>query len=183
MDLLHTEPAPAFHPMPGQLNETFADDAASHAEPALIPARLLHYKPGGCVALPVHTTVELLDGPLIVDVPGAAGYCNRLVRWRGQWLALLDLDTLLHDVRFDADRTAAPRYALVVAYQHAPGGPVEHGAISLATLPQTVGVGDLATCELPADSALWPLLALSCFLYEGHAAPILDTSRLFAAAT
>ena len=177
--MLPTELAPAHYAVPGLVNDALVADAVADAGLALAPARLLQYKPDGCVALPVHTTIELLDGPLMIDVPGATGYCNRLVRWRGQWLALLDLDTLLHACT-GAGRAGAPRYALVVAWQHAPGWPVEHGAIGLATLPQTVGVGDQAGCELPADSALWPLLALSCFRHEGHEVPILDTARLFA---
>jgi CheW-like domain len=178
--MLPTEPAPALYAVSGLVNDALAADATPDAELALTPARLLQYKPEGCVALPVHTTIELLDGPLIIDVPGAARHCNRLVRWRGQWLALLDLDTLLHGCS-GADRAGVPRYALVVAYQHAPGWPVAHAAIGLATLPQTVGVANQAGCKLPADSALWPLLALSCFWHEGHAVPILNTARLFAA--
>lgn len=176
--MLPAELAPALRAVPGLVNDAPTADATPGAELALAPARLLQYKPDGFVALPVHTTIELLDGPLMIDMPGAACYCNRLVRWRGQWLALLDLDTLLGA---NSDRAGVPRYALVVAWQQAPGWPVEHGAIGLATLPQTVGVGDHAGCELPADSDLWPVLALSCFRHEGQAVPILDTARLFAA--
>jgi hypothetical protein len=77
--------------------------------------------------------------------------------------------------------TAAPRYALVVAYQPSSLRPLQHGAIALERLPQTITVGDAARCDLPVDSDLWPLLALSCFQHDGHAVPILDTARLFGA--
>lgn len=151
-------------------------------QPTLAPARLLHYSAGHSVALPVHTTIELLDSPVIVEVPGAAHYCQQLVNWRGQWLALLDLEALLH-ARTDtpaATLAVAPPYVLIVAYQCAPRSPVEHGAIGLPALPQTVSVSDQMAYPLPADSALWPQLALSCFVHEERAVPILDSARLFA---
>lgn len=151
-------------------------------QPTLAPARLLHYSADRSVALPVHTTIELLDSPVIVDVPGAAHYCQQLVSWRGQWLALLDLEALLR-ARTDtpaATLAVAPRYVLIVAYQCAPRSPVEYGAIGLPALPQTVSVSDQMACPLPADSTLWPQLALSCFVHEERAVPILDSARLFA---
>lgn len=143
-------------------------------------ARLIEYAPGRHIALPPHTTIELLENPAVVAVPGAAYYACGLLAWQGRQLPLLDLHALLR-AYLGAHRAVAPRYALVLAYQRAPHQPVEHGAISLAVLPQTVAVGDEARCELPSDSDLWPLLALSCFQHEGHAVPILDTAKLFAA--
>lgn len=160
---------------------------ALNAELALAPARLLHYSAGHSVALPVHTTIELLDSAVTVEVPGAPHYCQQLVRWRGQWLALLDLEALLHagtGTTAAATATAAavaPRYVLVIAYQCAPRSPLEYGAIGLPALPQTVSVSDQMACPLPADSALWQQLALSCFAHEERAVPILDSARLFAA--
>lgn len=144
-----------------------------------VVARLIEYAPGCLIALPSHTTLELVEPPVLVPVPGAAYYAYGLLAWQGSLLPLLDLDRLLRaDPR--ADLTSAPRYALVLAYQRAPRRPIEHGAIGLAALPRTVSVGDEARCELPADSDLWPLLALSCFRHEGRAVPILDTAKLFA---
>lgn len=143
-------------------------------------ARLIEYAPGRRVALPPHTTIELLENPAVLPVPGAAYYACGLLAWQGRLLPLLDLQALLR-AHLGANRTAAPRYALVLAYQRGPRQPVEHGAISLAVLPQTVAVGDEASCELPADSDLWQLLALSCFQHEGDAVPILDTAKLFGA--
>ena len=165
-----------------------AADLASATLPDALPvdagpralARLIEYAPGRQVALPPHTTIELLENPAVVTVPGAAYYACGLLAWQGRQLPLLDLHALLRAYP-GVNSAAPPRYALVLAYQRAPRQPVEHGAISLAVLPQTVTVTDKAGCELPADSDLWPLLALSCFLHQGHAVPILDTARLFAA--
>lgn len=161
---------------------------AADAAPAALPAdagpravaRLIEYAPGRQIALPPHTTIELLENPAVVAVPGAAYYACGLLAWQGRRLPLLDLHALLLRAHPGANGAVAPRYALVLAYQRAPRQPVEYGAISLAVLPQTVTVGDEARCELPTDSDLWPLLALSCFRHEGRAVPILDTARLFA---
>jgi CheW-like domain len=140
-------------------------------------ARLLEYERGHCIALPQHTTLEVLDEPKVIDVPGAAYYCTGLTQWQGNWLPVLDLQVLFRAYRPDYARPA--RYLLVVAYQPEPGQPLRHGVISLPGLPVTVAVSDSAQCALPDDCDLWSLLALSCFEHEGRAVPILDTARLF----
>ncbi len=146
-------------------------------EQVTVAAQLLQYDRECFVALPVHTTIELLDQAPVVEVPGAAYYCNGLTRWRGQWLPVLDLHALVNAYRKEyAPKT---RYLLIVAYQTVPRAPVRHGAIALPVLPGTVRVSDSAACELPSDSDLWPLLASSCFQIKGRAVPILDTGRLF----
>jgi chemotaxis signal transduction protein len=142
------------------------------------PARLIEYSRGRFVALPPHTTLELLEHPQALAVPGAAYYAYGLLAWQGRQLPLIDLEALLLAYA-GGQRAKAPRYALVVAYQRAPGAPVEHGAIAMADLPQTVTVSDDAMCELPNGSDMWPLLALSCFTFDGQVVPVVDTGRLF----
>lgn len=143
-------------------------------------ARLIEYQRGRYIALPPHTTYALIERPTVAQVPGAARYAYGLLAWQGIRLPLIDLDALLH-ADTSAALPSAPRYALVVAYQSVARGPVEYGAIGLVGLPQTIAVGDEAQCELPGDSDLWPLLALSCFQHSGQAIPILNTAILFAA--
>jgi hypothetical protein len=142
-------------------------------------ARWIEYEPGCQIALPVHTTMELVDNLVVVAVPGAAYYAHSMLAWRGSWIPLINLGSLLH-AHVNANADSQPRYALVVAYQRAPSEPLEHGAIGLAALPLTVMVEDAAQCALPADGDLWPLIALSCFRHNGHDVPILDTACLFA---
>jgi hypothetical protein len=154
-------------------------DAKAAAAPRA-PARLLEYARGRFVALPTHTTLELLEHPAILAVPGGAYYGYGLLAWQGQQIPVLNFDALLRAYA-GAIPAAAPRYALVIAYQQVPRGPVRHGALGLAALPRTVEVGDETGCELPEDGDLWSVLALSCFQYEGQAVPIIDTARLFAA--
>jgi hypothetical protein len=73
-------------------------------------------------------------------------------------------------------------HVLVLAYQEAPARPIAYGAVCARLLVRMVEVADSQGCELPADSDLWPWIALSCFKHEGHAVPVLDTGRLFAQA-
>ena len=80
-----------------------------------------------------------------------------------------------------SDYALPERCALVVAWQSAPGAALAYGALALPLLPRVVQVSDAAQCELPADSDLWPQVALACFEHEGHAAPVLDTAALFRA--
>ena len=141
-------------------------------------ARLIEYAPGSCFALPPHSTLELIEHPAIVGVPGGAYYACGLLAWQGRYLPVIDVDTLLRAYQ-ETCRSTPPRYALVVAFQRAPRMPLEYGALALTTLPQTIEVGDEAWCDLPADSDLWPLLALSCLRHDHHAVPILDTAKLF----
>jgi hypothetical protein len=168
-------PAPLPEPSPAQLPAPAHQPADADAPTAT--AQLLQYDRGCCIALPAHTTIELLDRPPVVPVPGAAYYCDGLTRWRDQWLPVIDLHALVNAYRKEyAPKT---RYLLIVAYQAAPGAALSHGAIALPVTPGSVQVSDAAMCPLPDTSDLWPLLALSCFEIKGRSVPILDTSRLF----
>ncbi len=178
LDGAPADPAPfeAFEPAP-------VPDATPALPPASGPqavARLIEYAPGRHIALPPHTTYALIDRPVFDVVPGAARYAYGLVMWQGSRLPLLDLNALLHGDT-GATPSAAPRYALIVAYPSVARGPLAYGAIGMSALPQTITVGDEAYCALPGGSRLWPQLALSCFQHDGEAVPVLDSSRLFGA--
>jgi hypothetical protein len=141
-------------------------------------ARLLEYERGRWVALPVHTTIEVLDSPRTVEVPGAAYYCCSLIKWRQQWLPVLNLQALVHAHPLDKAQQQ-PQHVLIVAYQLAAFKPLHYGALHLPFFPETVEVADSAQCPLPVDSDLWSLIASSCFKHDGHVVPVLDTARLF----
>ena len=157
-----------------------AGEAESEAQgPAQLraPARLLEYRRGGFVAFPAHTTIALVDSPTVVPVPGAPYYCVGLIPWEGRQLPLLDLSTLLR--AYPGAQPPPTGHVLVLAYQSAPGRPLDYGAVCARSLVRMIEVGDSQACELPRDSDLWPWIALSCFEHEGQAVPVLDTARLF----
>ena len=141
------------------------------------PARILEYAQDCRIALPIHTTLEIVEEIEVVPVPGAASHAVGLLLWQEQWLPLIDLACLFGA----ADTVATPRYVLVVAYQRAPRQALEYGAIALSRLPETVFVSDDSACELPEDNPLWPRISLSCFRHRDTPTPIVDTGRLFGA--
>lgn len=155
--------------------EPIAADAAAARSAA---ARLLEYKRDGFVAFAPHTTMALVDSPEVVPVPGAPYYCMGLIPWQDGHVPLLDLNTLLR--AYPGGERAPPGHVLVLAWQEAPGAPLQYGAVCARSLVQMVEVTDDQACELPDDSDLWPWIAVSCFQHEGQAVPIIDTARLFA---
>jgi hypothetical protein len=162
----------------GAAHDAGPDDAPAAADHR-VAARLLEYTHGRHVALAPHATLELVERPAVVEVPGAAYYACGLMSWQGRRLPVVDLCTLLR--AYPSEYQLPWRYGLVVAYQTAPRAPVQHGVLVLPALPQTITVGDEAQCELPTDSDLWPLIALSCFRHDGNPVPIIDCGRVFGA--
>jgi hypothetical protein len=152
-------------------------DAAQAPAEIRAPARLLEYRRGSFVAFPPHVTVGLVHRPQLVPVPGAPYFAPGLVAWNGEHIPLIDLASLLR--AHPGENEPMADHVLVVGFQRGPGLAVEHGAICAPHLVRVAEVGDSQQCELPNDSDLWPLLAISCFEYQGCAVPVLDTGLLF----
>src|SRR5258708_5560554 len=148
------------------------------APTARVTALLADYARGRAVAFAPHATLELVERPVITPVPGAAYYAHGLLRWQASFVPVIDLHALL---RAHADAAPhPPPHALVLAWERAPGPPLEHGAIGLTAPPRRLAVGtDTVTPPLPNDSDLWPLIANSCLCDGDQVIPIIDTSRLF----
>lgn len=142
-----------------------------------VPARIIEYQPQKYAALPVHTTMALVERPELVVVPGAYEFGLGMLKWQDRWISVIDLGALLHGVP-SVDSGARP-HVMVLAYQTAPNQALQYAGIATTSLPVTVSVADEQQALLPEDSPLWPVIAISCFTHEGRAIPILDTSRLF----
>jgi chemotaxis signal transduction protein len=138
-------------------------------------ARIVQDRCGVRFALPAHTTLEIIDRPVAVHVPGAPVHALGLLAWQDKRIALIDVAAL---VGATSMRTQPPRYALVLAYQAEPNAPIEHGAIALDTLPDTTNIDDAAACAVP-QSKPWRAIAISCFEAGGLPVPIVDTAALF----
>ncbi len=141
------------------------------------PASVLFFDARKRVALAPHSAMELVEQPEIMTVPGCSYYALGLMKWQGQHLAVLDLASLLN--AYAKPSRSRARHALVVAYQSAPGQPLEYGALACVELPQTLQVSDDKQCPMPSDSDLWPLIASSCFSDANGPVPILNLSRVF----
>jgi chemotaxis signal transduction protein len=156
-----------------QRDYDFAADPAGAPQKAV--ARIVEC--GGCrFALPQHTTLEIVDHPKAVRVPGAAAHALGLLEWQGRRIALIDAAALLANA---PARAEPPRYALVVAMQAAPGSPIEHGAVALDTLPHSTFVDDDAWCAPPAGER-WEAASISCFMHDTEPVAVLDSAKLFA---
>ena len=141
-------------------------------------ARMAAYTRGKFVAFAPHVAQELLERPQWVSVPGAAYYAYGLLRWQARWVPFVHLESLLR--AYPAINTStAPQYALILAYQNAPGQPLQYGAIAVDSIPHSVLASDADFCPLPDDSDMWATLALSCFRHQGQAVPILDSAKIF----
>jgi chemotaxis signal transduction protein len=138
-------------------------------------ARIVQDRGGVRFALPAHTTLEIIDRPAAVRVPGAPAHALGLLAWQDKRIALIDVAVRLGATSMRAE---PPRYALVLAYQREPDAPIEHGAIALDTLPDTTSIDDDAACAVPESDA-WRAIAISCFETGGLPVPIVDTAALF----
>lgn len=139
-------------------------------------ALLLEYRRGHHVALPPHTVQDHLALTGLLDTPDAPYYCVGSMVWQGETLPVWDLNALL---RAYADvKAPAASHVLVIAYQAVPGASLQYHALCAPAELPDIMVSDDMQCALPADSDLWPLIAISCFSHEGRAVPVLDTARL-----
>lgn len=160
--------------LPALVDEVLIAEAGREA-PAL--ACVLEYALGSFIALPVHAGVELVESPRLVPVPGMAHFCRGLVAWQGRQLPLIDLQAYLGGA--DAPAAFPFSHVLVVAYQVAPGVAIDYGAFCAPFLIRMVEVVDSDQCPLPLGQACWDSVAISCFLHQGRAIPVLDPSCIF----
>ncbi|NLD69091.1 MAG: chemotaxis protein CheW [Limnobacter sp.] len=140
-----------------------------------VPARLIEYASGCRIAVPVHATLEVLEPSPVVEVPGALAGWRGLLRWRGDWLPVVDLAERLG---LEA-AGAAGAHLLVLGWRPIPGEALRHGALVLRAMPTTSRFSDDDQCPIPTDHPLWPAIALSCVSHDGQAIPIVDPGRLF----
>ena len=141
-------------------------------------ARLVAYARGKLVAFAPHATQELIGNPQWMSVPGAAYYAYGLLFWQERHIPFIHLESML--LAYPAfDAAVAPSYALVLAYQNAPGEPLQYGVIAASDIPYGQPVSDADFSPLPTDSDMWVDLAISCFRHQDQDIPILDAARIF----
>ena len=152
--------------------DDFHDDGAHELT---APARIVATPRGLRFALAVHTTLEIVEHPRPWSVPGAAPHALGLLEWQGRRIPFIDADSILRG----STLAGSARYALVLAWQGGAGARIEHGAIAIDALPDTVLVGDSARCAPPEDIAAHPIAA---FMHGGSAIAVLDPAELFVTA-
>lgn len=161
-----------------ELVEQHGQPGASMSKVEAALACVLEYASGAQIALPIHAGVELVEHPRVVPVPGMPRFCLGLVAWQGRQLPLVNLQAYLQETG-TSQAMAASSHVLVVAYQTARGRPIEYGALCAPFLVRMVEVSDRQQCPLPDPRETWADLAISCFLHQGQAVPVLDPARIF----
>ncbi len=139
------------------------------------PAWLLHAARDVTCAVAQHEMVEYLPEVRTQRVPLANPYCEHLVLWRDRLVPIVDLARLLHG------GSSTTEHALgIVAYQPHARLPLEYLGIWIDAPPNRVKVGDDQACDLPTawHDPRFDELALSCFLHEERAVPILNLVTL-----
>lgn len=142
-------------------------------------AWLLQYALGAYVALPIKACQEIVESPAVLAVPSMRSYALGMLRWREQWLSLIDLNSLLSGEA--AKPISDESHCLIVAYYTA-DNQVGYVALSLPYFPYLLQVNDNAICALPSDNSIWQTVADSCFRFQNHRVPIVNGSKLFSRA-
>ncbi len=130
---------------------------------------------GQHVAAGARHVVEYLVAPETTAVPLAPVHVAGLLYWRERYIPVVDLAPL-----FGAQVDESRRRAVVIAYQNAPGEPLQHGALLVGAAPMEVQVDDGMASELPATPLSLRHVARACFRLDDRIVPILDMRRLFA---
>ena len=116
--------------------------------------------------------------PRVVAGPGIPQFCLGPIAWQARQLPLLDLAQFILGPDTQGNRSIG--HVLVLAYQSAPGKALEYGAVCAPWLISKIEVVDSQQCELPKENVVLSRIALSCFEFDGHAVPVVDSARVFA---
>jgi len=127
-------------------------------------------------AVGAHEMTHVLLDMDYHKVPCSPSYCDTVVIWEKHILPVLDVPSLLEK---DSNVRYQHRILGVAIYQEDPTHPLIYNALSLITMPENILVEDSNACELPSHLSHWKEFAISCFLYEGEAVPVLDLNYLF----
>jgi chemotaxis signal transduction protein len=134
-----------------------------------------------CVAIGNQQMVEyiLASDVKIMPLPLTPAYSLGVLAWREQMIPVIDIGRLLSN---PGAELPAMTGVMVLAYQQAPGEPIEHGAIVLRSAPRDITVNSDMSCPLPIASAAWKTLAIACFSDQGHEIPVLNAKQVFSSA-
>ena len=135
---------------------------------------------GWRVAVGAYRVVEYLLSPPTHSLPRLPAHCVGALLWQEQLIPVLDLAPVLSEQALAREREV--HRAVVLAYQEMPGQALRYGALVVRAAPVEVWVSDAMACPLPEDPPAFKHFSCSCFARQEESIPILDTTRLFAAA-
>lgn len=139
------------------------------------PAWLINIGTGRIVGAGERELLHLVEHPELFEVPLAPHHCRHVLAWQGQLLPVWDLHAWLEG---ESSAQTTP-LVVIVGYQLHHGEMPKFGGITLLEPPQRTYVADSQVCPLPSDVAGWCDIALTAFMHQDQAVPILDLPRMF----
>ena len=138
-------------------------------------AWIVHFAGSFQAAIGERAMLHIVENPLLEHIPQTPVTCQRVLIWENKILPVIDLTArLTHQ-----STTHGNSIVGIVGWQAQEGAASQYGALLFNAIPRKVRVHDDQFCNLPTAPPEWHDLAISCFLHEGHAIPILDIPRLF----
>jgi hypothetical protein len=140
-------------------------------------AWLLDFGKGLQAAVGMHEMSQVLISPTLYQIPCTPFYCNEVVIWQQRILPVLDVNSLFEGQKILLDENGG--VIGLAMYQPDPQESPTYGCFYLSTTPTSIFVNDETACDLPAQQRHWEHFAISCFVYNNAAIPIIDLNRLF----
>ena len=132
------------------------------------------------IAVGEHEMVEFLQQQELHVVPGAPGYCSRVLIWQDNIVPVMDVAALHHGIVAEGEISS---FSCLLNYQKAPNLPLQQLALNVSATPRRIRVDDEQVCELPEhfDSSPLKSLVLCSFVHDDHQVLILDIAKLCSA--
>lgn len=128
---------------------------------------------------PLHTmalapceVVELVERPEVHRLWFGPQWCQALLRWRDRLIPLA----------LPGDARQEDFSMVTVAFQAAPGAPLEHAALPLSAHPRRIVVPEGCDCEPPGYLPFDRKSLRACFHFDGRVVLVPDLTVLFASA-
>jgi len=139
-------------------------------------AWLLDVAGGMRLAAGAPFVVEYLLDPETIELPRLPAHCRGVMLWRERIIPVIDLAPILAGVE---GLSGGWSRAVVLAWQDAPGQPLQYGALSVLKAPVELFVSDSDARPLPERPEILRQFAGSCFGYDDEVIAIVDVRRLF----
>jgi len=139
-------------------------------------AWLLDVAGGMRLAAGAPFVVEYLLEPETIELPRLPAHCRGVMLWRERIIPVIDLAPILAGVEGSSGGWSR---AVVLAWQDAPGQPLQYGALSVLKAPVELFVSDSDARPLPERPEILRQFAGSCFGYDDEVIAIVDVRRLF----
>ncbi|MDH5633872.1 MAG: chemotaxis protein CheW [Gammaproteobacteria bacterium] len=112
----------------------------------------------------------------IMPVPMAPVYSPGVILWRDRIIPVIDLASVLNPAATSLVDMAG---VMVLAYQAAPGEPIQNGAVVLRAAPANIMVSSDMACPVPNTPVAWKSLAMACVKDGERVVPILNVRHVF----